>query len=94
MTSLNSNILKYTISYDLLEDDYKLNTYSTPEIDFVEDKQFKRIDYLRRHSFKNISESTLAYISDCPIKFTLNVMKDYNEECLNASFNNEDYSES
>lgn len=64
-------------------------TFTTPEVDFVEEKQFKRIDYMRRHSFKNISESTLAYLSDCPIKFTLNVMKDYNEECLNASFNSE-----
>lgn len=45
---------------------------------------------MRRHSFKNISETTLAYISDSPIKFTLNVMKDYNEECLNASFNAEE----
>ena len=67
--------MRYTLSYQLLEDDYKLNCYTTPEIDFDEGKQFKRIDYMRRHSFKNISESTLAYISDCPIKFTLNVMK-------------------
>jgi hypothetical protein len=79
--------MRYSISYELLEDDYKLNTYTTPEIEFIEDKQFKRIDYMRRHCFKNISESTLAYISDCPMKFTLNVMKEYNEECLNASFN-------
>jgi hypothetical protein len=71
-----------------------MNTYVTPEIDFVENKEFKRIDYLRRHCFKNISEATLAYISDCPIKFNLNVMKDYNEECLNASFNNEEELES
>lgn len=47
---------------------------------------------MRRHSFQNISESTLAYMSDCPIKFTLNVMKDYHDEVLNASFNDE-YSE-
>lgn len=93
LTSLNSNILKYNISYELLENDYKLVTYTTHEVDFVADKQFKKIDYLRRHSFQNISESTLAYMSDCPIKFTLNVMKDYNEEVLNASFNNDDYSE-
>ena len=48
---------------------------------------------MRRHSFRNISESTLAYISDCPVKFSVNVMKDYNEEVLNASFN-EEYEES
>jgi hypothetical protein len=48
---------------------------------------------MHRHCFKNISEATLAYISDCPIKFTLNVMKDYNEECLNASFNDDADSE-
>jgi hypothetical protein len=93
LNSLNSNILRYSISYELLEMDYKLVTFSTHEVDFVADKQFKRIDYMRRHSFQNISESTLAYMSDCPIKFTLNVMKDYNEEVLNASFNNEEYSE-
>lgn len=45
------------------------------------------IGYQRRHCFKQVSESTLAYISDCPIKFVLNLMKDYNEECLNSSFN-------
>ena len=45
---------------------------------------------MRSYSFKNISETTLAYISDSPIKFTLNVMKDYNEECFNASFNAEE----
>lgn len=93
LTSLNSNIIKYNISYELLEMDYKLVTFTTHDVDFVADKQFKRIDYLRRHTFQNISESTLAYISDCPIKFTLNVMKDYNEEVVNASFNNEEYSE-
>jgi hypothetical protein len=93
LTSLNSNILKYNLSYELLENDYKLMTFNTHDVDFVADKQFKKIDYLRRHSFQNISESTLAYMSDCPIKFTLNVMKDYNEEVLNASFNNDDYSE-
>jgi hypothetical protein len=92
LTALNSNILRYNISYELLEQDYKLVTFTTHEVDFVADKQFKKIDYMRRHSFQNISESTLAYMSDCPIKFTLNVMKDYNEEVLNASFN-EDYSE-
>lgn len=32
-------------------------------------------------------------MSDCPIKFTLNVMKDYHDEVLNASFNNDEYSE-
>lgn len=78
ITALNSNIVKYTISYELLEDDYKLIKYTTPETDFNEQKQFKRIDYMRRHSFRNISETTLAYISDCPIKFNINVMKDYN----------------
>lgn len=45
------------------------------------------MNYLRRHCFKEVSESTLAYISDCPMKLTLNLMKDYNEECLNTSFN-------
>ena len=78
LNSLNSNILKYTISYELLQNDYKLVNFTTPEIDFVQDKQFKRVDYMRRHCFKNISEATLAYISDCPVKFSLNVMKDYN----------------
>jgi len=77
----------------LLENDYKLMTFTTHDVDFVAEKQFKKIDYMRRHSFQNISESTLAYMSDCPIKFTLNVMKDYNEEVLNASFNNDEYSE-
>lgn len=90
---MNSNILKYNISYELLEHDYKLVTFTTHDVDFVADKQFKKIDYMRRHSFQNISESTLAYMSDCPIKFTLNVMKDYNAEVLNASFNNDEYSE-
>ena len=75
LTSLNSHIMKYSISYELFENDYKSNIFTTPDINYVEEKLFKRIDYMRRHSFKNISESTLAYISDCPVKFTLNVMK-------------------
>ena len=61
-------------------------------MDFQADKQFKRIDYMRRHVFKRVSESTLAYLSDCPMKVTLNILKDYYPECLNASLN-ESYSE-
>ena len=79
--------LKFQIEYELLVDDYRNETYSTPETDFKSYQDEHELHYLRRHAFKEVSESTLAYVSDCPIRLTLKVMKDYNEECLNSSFN-------
>lgn len=57
------------------------------EDDKILEESPQEINYLRRHCLKEISERTLAYLSDCPIKLTLHIMKDYNEECLHSSFN-------
>ena len=33
-----------------------------------------------KHSFRNVTENTLAYLADCPVKFTLNLVFDYDDE--------------
>ena len=38
-----------------------------------------------RHSLRNITEQTLAYISDCPMRFTLNLLFEYDDDLSNMT---------
>lgn len=74
-------IEKYFISYEIMEDNYRNSTFKTPEMAMNKTE----INYMFKHSMKNITEHTLAYLADCPLRLSLNLILEYDDELSNLT---------